>query len=317
MVLWVMAILIGLALTLSYISRSESKVSLRSKEYVVAEFLADGGINRAIVELWYRRQAIKPEDETRWNIDGSFRSAEVANGTALVRVIPESAKVDLNKPNPLILKGLVNALGVDTDVQDIIVDSIQDWIDPNDLGARLNGAKSDYYMSLKHPYKCKNAPFDTIDELLMVRGVTPEIFYGTKDKKGIRDFVTVYNKTGKINVKATPKEILMALPNVTEDIANTIIERRKLTTFSMADLQAILPDIYIAIQNYINVPNDNDDVIFTIDSIAKIPGNESYVGIKAIVELEISTNDCQFIYYKMPEIFTLQEKNDKSNVETK
>ncbi|KJU85935.1 general secretion pathway protein K [Candidatus Magnetobacterium bavaricum] len=313
MVLWVMAILIGLSLTLSYMARSESRVSLASKEYVSAGFLAEGGINRAIVELHYRR--IKPpEDETRWQLDGSFRSVDVGDGSSLVRVIPESAKVDLNLSNDIILKGFVNALGIDTDTQDVIVDSMRDWMDGDDL-SRLHGAESDYYKSLKHPYKAKNAPFDTIDELLMVRGITPEIFYGDGDKKGLKDFVTVYNRTdnSKINVNAAPKEVLMALPNVTEDIANAVITRRKAATFkNIAEFQALLPETYEAIKNYVNIPNENTELFFSIDSVGKGPNGASSVGIKAIVE--ISPNDYKYLYYKVPEIFKFQEKEDDKSI---
>ncbi|MBV6341457.1 general secretion pathway protein GspK [Candidatus Magnetobacterium casense] len=311
MVLWVMAILIGLSLTLAYISRSESRVSSSSRQYVAAGFLAEGGINRAIIELYYRRT--KPQDdETRWKIDGSFRSVEVVDGSALVRVMPETGKVDLNLSNDIILKGLVNALGIDADTQDIIVDSIRDWMDSDDLH-RLHGAESDYYMSLKRPYKAKNAPFDTVDELLMIRGVTSEIFYGTSDKKGLRDFVTVYNRidNSKININAAPKEVLMALPNVTEEVASAIVEQRKAALFkNTAELQALLPETYEAIKNYINVPNENTEIFFSIDAIGKSHDNASSVGIKAIVE--ISANDFKFVSYKMPETFKFQEQEDKS-----
>ncbi|KJU83711.1 general secretion pathway protein K [Candidatus Magnetobacterium bavaricum] len=313
MVLWVMVMLIGLSLTLSYMARSELRVSRGSKEYVAGELLAEGGINRAIVELYYRR--IKPpEDETRWQLNGSFRSVDVGDGAAVVRVIPESAKVDLNLSNDIILKGLVNALGIDTDTQDIIVDSIRDWMDSDDL-TRLHGAESDYYKSQKHPYEAKNAPFDTIDELLMVRGITSEIFYGTGDKKGLKDFVTVYNRTdnSKINVNAAPKEVLMALPNVTEDIANTIIERRKAATFkNIAEFQALLPETYEAIKTYVNIPNENTEIFFSIDSVGKSTNGTSSVGIKAIVEL--SPNDYKYLYYKMPETFKFQEKEDDTSI---
>ncbi|MBF0344282.1 MAG: general secretion pathway protein GspK [Nitrospirae bacterium] len=305
LVLWCMAILIGLSLTLSYMSRSESKASLNSKEYVRASFIAEGGINQAIVELLYRRK--RPDDADKWKFDGVFRSVEIAGETCLIRLTPETAKVDLNAANEVILKGLVNALGIDADVQDIIVDSIQDWKDSDDLH-RLHGAESDYYMSLKHPYKSKNAPFDAVDELLMVRGVTPDIFYGSEGKKGLRDLVTVYNKGGKININAAQKEVLMALPNVTEDVANMIIERRKSLEFKQPnELQDLLRDVFAAIQGYVDLSEPN---VFTVDSIGKIQGYASQVGIRAIVEL--TATEASYLYYKAPEKFTLQDQEGES-----
>ena len=43
---------------------------------------------------------------------------------------------------------------------------------------RAQGAEDDYYMSLPEPYHCKNAHFDSVDELLLVKGVTPQLLYG-------------------------------------------------------------------------------------------------------------------------------------------
>ena len=56
-----------------------------------------------------------------------------------------------------------------------------DWRDPDDF-YRLNGAENDYYHSLSEPYECKNGDLDTIEELLLVRGVTTELYYGIKKK---------------------------------------------------------------------------------------------------------------------------------------
>ena len=70
-----------------------------------------------------------------------------------------------------------------------------DWRDKDNLH-RLNGAEDDYYLSLPQPYKCKNGDFTSIEELLLVRGVTPEIFYG-----GLKDMVAVYQdkETGPVS----------------------------------------------------------------------------------------------------------------------
>ncbi len=50
-------------------------------------------------------------------------------------------------------------------------------------------------MSLPNPYKAKNANFDTLEELLLVKGMTSEILYGNKEKKGIIDLLTIYSRT--------------------------------------------------------------------------------------------------------------------------
>ena len=71
---------------------------------------------------------------------------------------------------------LMQAEDVDAD---LIVDSILDWIDPDDA-THLSGTESEYYERLDPPYVAKNGPIDDTTELLLIRGVTPEIFWGPR-----------------------------------------------------------------------------------------------------------------------------------------
>ncbi|MDB4861963.1 type II secretion system protein GspK [Pirellulaceae bacterium] len=58
-----------------------------------------------------------------------------------------------------------------------IADAIMDWIDDDDE-TREFGAEFDYYQSLGSPYEPNNGPFNTVEELLLVRGVMPELLFG-------------------------------------------------------------------------------------------------------------------------------------------
>ena len=62
-------------------------------------------------------------------------------------------------------------------MDDSIADAILDWLDA-DNDTRDNGAEADYYAGLNPPYAPKNGPLDTIEELLLVRGVTPQLLFG-------------------------------------------------------------------------------------------------------------------------------------------
>ena len=94
----------------------------------------------------------------------------------------EAGKVNINLVSESTLRKIIGQLGLEGEARDIVVDSILDWRDPDDF-SRLNGAENDYYQSLKEPYYCKNGNLDSIEELLLVRGVTPDLFYG---RKGIK-----------------------------------------------------------------------------------------------------------------------------------
>jgi len=75
-----------------------------------------------------------------------------------------------------------------------IISSVKDWLDSGDDDAitGLNGAESGYYQDLDPGYPCKNGLFNDISELLLVKGITPEHYYGTEEAPGISEYMTVY-----------------------------------------------------------------------------------------------------------------------------
>jgi len=126
---------------------------------------------------------------------------------------------------------LLEILEVDPADADVIVDSIQDWIDSNDLHL-LNGAEDDYYGSLVPPYRAKNGPLDRVDELLLVRGVTPELLTGNPEAEtpegqaGMIALVTA-TSSGKINVNSAPPAVLQSFLGLDEIQVEAIINRRQ------------------------------------------------------------------------------------------
>lgn len=68
-----------------------------------------------------------------------------------------------------------------------ISEAIFDWIDEDDE-QRTYGAENEYYQSLSPPYECKNAKLETLDELLLIRGITPQILFGEDaNRNGLLD----------------------------------------------------------------------------------------------------------------------------------
>lgn len=108
-----------------------------------------------------------------------------------------------------------------------IVDALVDWIDENDIESD-HGAETSYYQSLDPPYSAKNGPVDNIDELLLVRGITPELFFGTENTPGLKNVLTVYGDDGKININ-TIDPVLLKNMNllITEDLAEQFDEYRR------------------------------------------------------------------------------------------
>lgn len=297
-VLWVLTILMVIVLSFSVMTRSETYATLAFKEGMEKKFLAEAGIERGIVELFYRNlykaQEMLQEDRQVWKVDGTPYAVPMSNGQITIKIIDESGKIDINNLSDLsgiILQALLVNTGVPDQEASAIVDSILDWKDADDL-RRLNGAESDYYMSLPNPYKAKNAKFDTLEELLLVKGMKPDILFGSSEKKGIIEFLTVYSNSSTINISSAPREILMAVPGFTPEIVDEIINKREDLTAS-GILNVTIPQ---ESSRFIAQTSSN---AYTIESRGYKSSEKSAFTISTTVVIE-GNNKYRYVYYKSP-----------------
>ncbi len=108
----------------------------------------------------------------------SLTDVRLGAGTFNVKITDCERKFNINVADPAILTQALKLCGVDVSEASQISDSILDWIDPDDQ-PHLSGAESDYYLGLNPPYQAKNSPLDDLTELMLVRGVSPDMFFGT------------------------------------------------------------------------------------------------------------------------------------------
>src|SRR5262249_50054056 len=117
---------------------------------------------------------------------------DAINGSTAFRygVTDESGKINLNAmvKSGASLDRIHDLLMKLANMADGIADAKIDWANSDEGQARPNGAKDSYYSSLSPGYRCKNGPLDSLEELLLVRGVTPDLLFGTdKNRNGIQD----------------------------------------------------------------------------------------------------------------------------------
>jgi len=160
---------------------------------------------------------------------------------------------------------------------ELLAEGLADWIDGDDEPRPAGGEGIDYYQHLPRPYMAKNNYLHTSEELLMVKGYTPEIF------KAIAPFITVYSSDGYININTAQKEVLMALSeDVTEDLAQRIIDFRNDTPFhDKSDIMRVsgFESLGFTLQNRITV----DSSIFRIFAVARTA--DAVREVEAVTEL--------------------------------
>jgi len=234
-VLWVIMVLSLLITGFAFRMHVESQVASFSRKELKAEMLARSGIEVARMQLILDQNSATNSGvdalNDAWATNAEFYvDHELGTGKFNVTVTDEESKLPINILTQEQLKRLTEALGLDPSDGDVIVDSVLDWIDGDDMH-RLNGAESDYYQSLSPPYDCKNRALDRVDELLLIRGVTKEIYNGapaTEDedaRPGLRDVVTT-TTSGQVNVNTASATVLEALLGLDESQVTPILDRR-------------------------------------------------------------------------------------------
>jgi type II secretory pathway component PulK len=143
------------------------------------------------------------------------------------RLTDEAAKINVNlAPLDLLLELEY--------LDEAMVASILDWIDEDDV-PNPDGAEDDFYHALESPHNCKNAPLDSIDELLLIKGMLPQVFCEPMqtrcgDNQGdcveLSELLTVCGD-GRININTASKHVLQAIPLLGDAAVEYILSRQK------------------------------------------------------------------------------------------
>jgi general secretion pathway protein K len=241
-VLWLSAALATIAFALASTVRGETERASTAIDGLRGQYLAVGALRRAILYMdWGRKH---PED-VRFKPAAPVYPFQFPEGQALVEVIPETAKFNLNTAKPEDLFRLLFHLGVEPERAREIVAAIVDWRGPSAEGPSAFDA---FYESLRPPFRAPHAPFGDVEELLSVRGVTPDIFYGNWERApegsarplyprtGLRECVSVFGATDQFDVNTAPPAVLAAAGVPPEGVAAVVQQRRVQAFHTQNDL---------------------------------------------------------------------------------
>ena len=247
LVLWIFVILGVLAMDFARYIRDDAMAAVNFSEETRAYYLALAGMNRTIFDADRARERAAPgavaqpvdaesDDDEPLPADGQWHDGEFAGGHYTVRMTDEGGRLSLNKIDDALLTRVITNLmrggnttkGMDrraTNEVSTVVDSILDWRDADHL-KRAHGAESEFYLKRRPPYRAKNGFFDSPEELLLVRGVTPALFYGHDGIPGLREVFSVYSRSNNIHLRNASPAVLQALLGFDADTAADLVAQR-------------------------------------------------------------------------------------------
>lgn len=231
MVMWMSAALAAIAFSLAVSVRGETDHTSTTVDDLRTYYLATGAIEHAILDIQQGGDAFTP---------GQPRlKYQFPNGDAIVDLIPETAKLNINLIAPDRLNRLLLALGVGPEHAQEVAQAIIDWRTPN--GAPGAGPLSGISGTPGSTFQPRHASFEEIEELLAVNGVTPDIYYGTyvRDtsmnppqlvpRGGLKDCLSVYGVTSGLDVNGAAPAAMLAM-DVPADVVAEIVARRPFLT---------------------------------------------------------------------------------------
>jgi general secretion pathway protein K len=245
-VLWVSAALAAIAFSLSNTVLGETQRTSTEVDGLRAYYVATGALERTKYELLW---SLAAPNKYTVHPGVTYAAYSFPSGNAGVEIIPETAKLDINGAPPEELYRLLIALGVEPGHAGEIAAAILDWRSGSAPGV---SPFDQYYLSLTPSFRARHASLEEIEELLSVKGITPELFYGTYipasedaegprliPRPGLADCVSVFGSRFQIDANTASPAVLAAI-GLSPDAINALVARRKVMPLTPGQLSAFV-----------------------------------------------------------------------------
>jgi len=260
------------AYTFTTLMQTEEEATRLMTLRLQTKYLADSGLDYTRMYLANSDATIR-ENGGRWNNEERFRGIPVAadvdgggrvgyfsvvtydidtDGLAAgsrFGLVDESSKINLNTLvfSDALQEGSAREILMTLpEMTEEIADAILDWLDSDD-DTRDFGVETDYYQGLSPAYAAKNGPMDSLDELLLIPGITPQLLFGLDtNRNGVLDpaeaasndisvndsdlylgwsaFLTLYSKESNLTAEGLPRININAddLEQLYDDLKSTL-----------------------------------------------------------------------------------------------
>jgi general secretion pathway protein K len=196
--LWTLTMLALLAAAAETLTVTSYRIEQRALAEARAQAVLDAAVVRAVLGLSEKRP------DKRWRVDGTQTSFFFDGTKVDVSVQDELGRIDLNAASGAMIGQLLAGLGVPPDIAGTLTDRIIDWRSATGL-ATLHGGTDGDYRAAGLSYRPRHGPFQSVDELKLVLGMTPQLF------AKVRPALTVYSKHAMFDPAVAPREALLAL----------------------------------------------------------------------------------------------------------
>jgi general secretion pathway protein K len=199
--LWSLTLLGAISISLAFTGNIAYRLAQNSFHVAYADALADAAVHRAVLAL------LDPRTDSRRLMNAVDQKFDFGGASIHIRIQDELGKIDLNQTDGSTLVKLFQSVGVDPMVAEALVDNVLDWRDGSPF-KRVDGAKADEYRAAGYDYLPRNGPFQSVDELTLVMGMTRDLY------KHVEPALTVYSGRQFVDPQFATPEVLAALPSL-------------------------------------------------------------------------------------------------------
>ncbi len=284
LVLVVVALLTSLLTDLAYSTLVDMRLTETFRDKTKAYYLAKGGIKAG-------RMILKIDDNQYDSLKEPWSqgviSYPVGQGSVSIFILDQDGRLNINglvrgdNPQAVMVDRFYRFLvamdlGEKFDPAELTA-ALIDWLDTGDApyteirtdeqNLPVAGAEDVYYQSLSPAYGCKNGPLETLQELTLIKGFTPELV------KKISPYLTV-NNVSAVNINTAGIEVLMSLDlKIDREVAQKIVDFRQTESIkSIVQLEDTFePDIYAVLKTLANLKQlDTKSNIYLIEAYAYV-----------------------------------------------
>ncbi len=237
-VLWLTTALAVIGISVAHAVREDVQRTANLLEGTRASLLAAAGIERTL--FFFDFPPITPPGVAPLFVPGQPRVVyRFPGGEVTVDVLGESGKLDVNGARPEQLLALLLAAGLSPDRAQALTAAIIDWRRPVADSSFLLPAST---------FWVRHSSLEQIEELLLVPGVTPELYYGYREplpggavavRPGLRDLLSVRGSTNVFDINSAPPAVLSVAGLSAADI-NFIVERRRRIPFMPREMPELM-----------------------------------------------------------------------------